>query len=191
MALTLSAVHHKKQFDFVIAEPKNQKWHFDPELSERDRKMKALRLLGGQLEGADADSLFDHANPIAVSQRTQDWFIARSFSFASSVVASVIKVAAKDITASHDLRSDFELVLEHAGLEKLLPKEDEQSCSSSSSQSSNDSEIDSQNSSISPKAWVATLHNPESRSEAALEFRQEHVDKHNGTCLFCACCAWI
>jgi hypothetical protein len=126
VSLAMSTVHPSPTWDFNTYNPPDAKWYFDTTLTDRERLKKGFPFFCGQEDDDDIDHLAMNVKPRTVGQCSADWFLDRKFSLTSSTVDKAARAAAPEIGPSHEKRRSFELVLNYAGLSRLLPKTDEE-----------------------------------------------------------------
>ena len=66
-----------------------------------------------------------HVHPLTSVQGDAVWFQMRKFSITSSTAENTIQERSREITTTHLLREEYEIVLRVVGREKWLPLEDE------------------------------------------------------------------
>lgn len=129
MSLVLSTKNLGKIWDFQTANPKDHLWYHDEDITQAERNQKAFELidpkpLPTELSNAFVAQLCQDVEPRTCGQNTADWFLERMFALTSSQIAAIIRLIAPGIGPSHEMRAQFETVLEYSDMVKLLPMED-------------------------------------------------------------------
>jgi hypothetical protein len=124
VSLAMSTVHNFHCFDFNTAFPKDSKWAFDQAESQETRNRRPFRLVCGSSEYSNLSLVINNpVIPLTCVQGDACWFEMRKLSITSSTADKAISERAREITADHPLRDDYEIVLGTVGRLSWLPAE--------------------------------------------------------------------
>jgi hypothetical protein len=130
VSLAMSSMHPAHWWDLNLSRQEDSVWYFDSTFTQSQRNEKAFELdqyrvddgYGGYGENKskDVSLITESVEPRTVCQLGQDWFLDRMFSLTSSTVDQAIRAAAPTIDQDDEIYESFKVVLEYAGLERLL-----------------------------------------------------------------------
>ena len=193
-----STIHRPQHWDFNLKFTRDYTWYFDTTMTRQERHKKAFPIVEvideTTMEDDEEyrDKLMDvlitvtrnaRVNPRTTTQGNVEWFVDRMFRLTSSTVDKVIRVLAKHITSNHEMREAFEIVLEYAGLLRLLPKpvnlaapaeEDDKVQEDNESESDNE-QLEGQTNDIetTAKVWLKRIYNDNNEQDEAAFYLKE------------------
>ena len=125
----MSTIHNYICIDFNTCFPKDVVWAFRNVHQESNevRNKRPFRLVCGAFDDSYLSYLMNnhHVHPLTSVQCDAVWFQMRKFSITSSTAENTIQERSREITTTHLLREEYEIVLRVVGREKWLPLEDE------------------------------------------------------------------